>query len=296
MTENDKPCILVVDDTPANLDVLKDLLKEDYRVKVAISGLKCLKIAASEPKPDLILLDIMMPDMNGYEVCEHLKNNTETKSIPVIFVTAKSSIEDEINGLNIGAVDYITKPISPPILKARVKTHLQLHNNAILLEHLVDKQTEVLNSKINELEILSKMQQCELDSLSIEEANDHLLSFFSELFDIDKCAFIFPSSVQKVLHFESNAPEHSESEIERLSEYPGDKKRENCAELEYVISIYSEGEILAYLWYMPIEGTLFDKEKIDRYRHLCSKILKSAFIRREIEEGVDLDSSLKLDL
>ena len=120
-----KLTILAVDDTPANIDVVKGILSELYFVQAAISGAMALKIIAQK-KPDLILLDIMMPDMDGYEVCERLKSNNETRDIPIIFLTAKTEIEDEIRGFELGAVDYITKPISPPILKERVKTHLEL--------------------------------------------------------------------------------------------------------------------------------------------------------------------------
>jgi putative two-component system response regulator len=121
-----KAMILVVDDTPDNLTLMSDLLKSDYRVKVANGGEKALKIATSDLPPDLILLDITMPDIDGYEVCKRLKSNPKTVHIPVIFLTAKSGVEDERIGLELGAVDYITKPISPSIVLARVKNHLAL--------------------------------------------------------------------------------------------------------------------------------------------------------------------------
>jgi putative two-component system response regulator len=124
LNAEEKPTILVVDDTPDNLTLVSNLLKKDYRVRVAISGEKALKIALSEAPPDLILLDVMMPVMDGYEVCQQLRSNALTAHIPIIFLTAKSEVEDERKGLSLGASDYITKPISPPILEARVKTHL----------------------------------------------------------------------------------------------------------------------------------------------------------------------------
>jgi putative two-component system response regulator len=124
LDSGEKPSILVVDDTPDNLTLVSNLLKKDYRVRVAINGEKALKIAFSETPPDLILLDVMMPVMDGYEVCQQLRNSPLTAHIPIIFLTAKSEVEDERKGLSLGASDYITKPISPPILEARVKTHL----------------------------------------------------------------------------------------------------------------------------------------------------------------------------
>ncbi len=128
-----KPTILVVDDTPSDLSLMANLLKADYRVQVANEGANCIKLASSERPPDLILLDIMMADMNGYQVCRRLKSSAATRDIPIIFLTAKTSIEDEQMGLNLGAVDYITKPISPAIVLARVATHLTLKASADFL-------------------------------------------------------------------------------------------------------------------------------------------------------------------
>ncbi len=121
-----KKTVLIVDDIPESLSVMNALLKDFYVVKVAISGEMCLKIASVLPRPDLILLDIMMPDIDGYEVCKRLKADPYTAEIPVIFLTAKVHMEDEQLGFDVGAVDYVTKPVSPPILLARVNTHLQL--------------------------------------------------------------------------------------------------------------------------------------------------------------------------
>ena len=122
----EKATILVVDDTSANLVLMSNLLKNDYKVQIADGGEKALKLAASDWPPDLILLDVMMPDMDGYEVCRRLKRDPKTTNIPVIFLTSMSEVEDEKKGLELGAVDYITKPISPPIVMARVKNHLAL--------------------------------------------------------------------------------------------------------------------------------------------------------------------------
>lgn len=128
-TRKDKQTILVVDDAPVNIDLLSNILSPYYKVKGATNGEKALKIAHKESQPDLILLDIVMPGMNGYEVCEQLKQDPVTALIPVIFITAKTTTEDEQHGLELGAVDYITKPISPAIVKARVNTQLTLKKN-----------------------------------------------------------------------------------------------------------------------------------------------------------------------
>ena len=121
-----KPTVLVVDDAADNLEVISGLLKGLYKVKVAANGEKGLQIARSDSPPDLVLLDIMMPEISGYEVCTQLKADPATHHIPIIFLTALSSAEDERKGLELGAEDYVTKPISPAILLARVKTHLRI--------------------------------------------------------------------------------------------------------------------------------------------------------------------------
>lgn len=137
----DKQVILVVDDVPANIDVLSEILRPTYQVKVVTNGAMALKIAMSKQPPDLILLDIMMPEMDGYEVCRQLKNNPKTRGIPVIFVSAMDEVNDETKGFELGAVDYITKPVSPSIVKARVKTHLALLDQNRVLEKKVKERT-----------------------------------------------------------------------------------------------------------------------------------------------------------
>ena len=145
---DDKPQILIVDDTPENVDVLAGILNKRYRIKVAMDGAKALKIAQGSPPPDLILLDVMMPDMDGYEVCRRLREDATTRDIPVIYVTAKSEVEDETKGFELGAVDYITKPISPAIVEARIKTHLALKQARSRLEGLSKKLSRYLSPQI----------------------------------------------------------------------------------------------------------------------------------------------------
>ena len=129
-----KPTVLIVDDTPDNVQLLSEVLGAGYRTKAATNGNRALKIAFSDDPPDLILLDIMMPDMDGLEVCRRLKENPATRRVPVIFVTAMNEMVDEQKGFAVGAVDYITKPISPPIVLARVRTHLTLYEQSRKLE------------------------------------------------------------------------------------------------------------------------------------------------------------------
>lgn len=150
-----KQTILVVDDSPENIDILNHILKKDYQVHVAINGEKALAIARSDNQPDLILLDIMMPEMDGYQVCEQLKSDYSTRHIPVIFVTARGAIVDETHGFELGAVDYITKPISPPIVKARVKTQLAMHDQNRELANQVRERTKELDD--TRLEIIRRL-------------------------------------------------------------------------------------------------------------------------------------------
>jgi len=136
--------ILIVDDRPENIDILNDVLFPHYRIRIALNGEKALKIAFSASPPDLILLDVMMPGLNGYQVCEKLKSNPDTRTIPVIFVTSMSEADNEEKGLELGAVDYITKPVNPAIVLARVKTHLALYDQARELARLVSQRTAEL--------------------------------------------------------------------------------------------------------------------------------------------------------
>jgi len=143
--------ILAVDDTPENLDVVKGILARDYVVKVAINGPMALKIAEKQ-KPDLILLDVMMPGMDGHEVCARLKSNPETSDVPVIFLTAMDQTSDEAHGFSLGAADYIAKPVNPPILQARVKTHLALKESMDELQRaygIIKTQKDRMEDELN---------------------------------------------------------------------------------------------------------------------------------------------------
>ncbi|MDO8845755.1 MAG: diguanylate cyclase [Methylicorpusculum sp.] len=153
------PIILIVDDMLTNIQILVESLKSKYRIKVSNNGEEALLLAMADPQPDLILLDIMMPVMDGFEVCRLLKSNPKTQSIPIIFITAKDNLSDEEHGLNLGAVDYIIKPFHIPVVAARIRNHIKLKNHADMLENLaqIDPLTHLPNRRrINEV------LQCEL--------------------------------------------------------------------------------------------------------------------------------------
>ena len=168
----EKPTILVVDDTPENLTMMSFLLKDRYKVKVANHGQKALRIAASEPQPDLILLDIMMPEMDGYEVCRQLQQDPQTRNIPIIFLKAKASVEDEEFGLGLGVVDYITKPISPPVVLARVKTHLSLKASADFLRSKSDYLEQEVAKRTREISAIQDVTILAMASLAETRDNE----------------------------------------------------------------------------------------------------------------------------
>src|SRR5580693_7415600 len=143
--------VLLVDDEPANIQIVNSILKDIYKTRVATNGAKALELANQVPAPDLILLDVMMPGMDGYEVCTRLNAASQTRDIPVIFLTGQSAIDDETKGFEVGAVDYIHKPFSPAVVKARVHTHLVLRESR---EQLA-RQLLYIN---NEMEMAQEIQ------------------------------------------------------------------------------------------------------------------------------------------
>lgn len=170
MIDGALPTILIVDDSPENLTVLSELLQPNYRVRAATSGEKALRIAATAPRPDLILLDVMMPGMDGYEVFTRLRADPLTSEIPVIFVTAMDSAEAELRGLDVGAVDYIAKPIIPPILLARVHTQLELKQAR---DWLQDQNAYL------ETELARRMSE----NLVVQDVSIHALAHLAEIRD-----------------------------------------------------------------------------------------------------------------
>jgi len=170
--------VLVVDDTADNLMLMNDLLSAHYTVKVASSGTRALKIANSVEPPDLILLDIMMPEMDGYEVCRQLKANPATRDIPVIFLTAKSETSDEQMGFELGAVDYITKPISPPIVLARVKTNLTLKAAADFLKDknvFLEQEVAQRTQEVRDIQDVTILTMASLAETRDNETGNHII-------------------------------------------------------------------------------------------------------------------------
>ncbi|MCJ2164384.1 MULTISPECIES: response regulator [unclassified Pseudodesulfovibrio] len=186
MDTADRPTVLVVDDNRLNIDLLVDILKDDYKLLVALNGISALELIQNT-LPDIILLDIMMPEMDGYEVCKRLKSAPRTQSIPIIFITAKAQTEDEAKGLSLGAVDYITKPVNPAIVQARIKTHLALYNQNRELEEKVRVRTSELESSREKANEASKAKSAFLANISHELRTplNHIMGLSSLLLEMD---------------------------------------------------------------------------------------------------------------
>ena len=166
-----KPAVLIVDDAPDNIALISSLLKETYRVKAATSGELALSLVEGSSPPDLVLLDIVMPGMDGYEVCRRMKANPASADIPVIFLTARSEAHDEEKGLGLGAIDYITKPISPPIMLARIRTHLRLKS---VSDFLKDKNAYLESEVARRTEEIGMVQDATMIALgSLAETRDN---------------------------------------------------------------------------------------------------------------------------
>ncbi len=173
-----KPIVLVVDDTPQNLKLMVELLRDQYLTLVANSGPRALAVARGSQRPDVILLDIMMPEMDGYEVLRQLKEDETTRHIPVIFLTAKSEVDDETRGLELGAVDYITKPISPPIVLARLKAQLLIKDAADFLRDKNQYLEAEVNKRTKQIEAIQDVTVLAMSSMAEtrdNETGNHIL-------------------------------------------------------------------------------------------------------------------------
>lgn len=166
------PTILLVDDTKENLSVIGQMLRPLYHVRVANSGQRALLALQNPPRPDLILLDVMMPDMNGYQVLEHLRANPQWRDIPVIFVTALNADDDEEHGLALGAVDYVTKPVKPALLLARVHAQLELKQARDRLTHQNAFLDAEVRRRMAENELIKNLSLFALATLAEKRDNE----------------------------------------------------------------------------------------------------------------------------
>jgi CheY-like chemotaxis protein len=186
--------VLLVDDEPANIQIVNSILKDTYKTRIATSGVKALELANQVPAPDLILLDVMMPTMDGYEVCCRLKSADHTRDIPVIFLTGQTEIADETKGFDVGAVDYIHKPFSPAVVQARVRTHLVLRGiREQLAMQLQTIQGEMDTARQIQLSILPR----EIPAINGLDMAARVISMTSSLSTITELEFwwrMFPAT------------------------------------------------------------------------------------------------------
>lgn len=300
--------ILIVDDTPANIKLLNDILRNTYRISVAISGRDALDIARKEP-PDMILLDIMMPEMDGYEVCQRLKASAETANIPIIFITAKTEIEDEQYGLELGAVDYITKPISPPITLARIKNHLELKQARDHLEELVTERTRQLQRKVDELEARDRLVRFQMQSPDVHVAGREILKEISELLDTDELRLFSPNSYDgslelQVIHEQSGTQPNLENtlETEEAQNLVGqvfmEKKLRFTAHLIASPILYQQEILGVILVAIKAAETEQQDDMIGvlwRMANEAAMVLRMVNLTEEIKnDGIDFDSLLDM--
>ena len=201
MEAEPKPKILIVDDVPANIKIVGEAIRSDYNIAIATNGEKALDIVFGENPPDLILLDIIMPDIDGYEVCERIKKNEATENIPIIFITSKSEVDDEARGFEAGVVDYIIKPFSLPVVRARVKTHLELKRQQDELRALNETKNRFLGTAAhdlrNPLSSIRGLTELMLEGATGEiteeqkemlsmvfDTSDHMLALVNDLLDV----------------------------------------------------------------------------------------------------------------
>lgn len=205
--------ILVVDDTEENIDVLVDLLSEDYKLLVALNGKRALELALAN-KPDLILLDIMMPEMNGYDVCKALKSDESTIHIPIVFITALRDDSNEELGISLGAVDYIVKPFNPALVKARVKNHLKLKSYQDNLEKLVMLRTAQIERTqlviIKSMGVLAEYRDPETGE-HIKRTQNYVKILANCLKNIDKFRSYFTEEI--ILSLFKSAPLHDVGKV-----------------------------------------------------------------------------------
>jgi class 3 adenylate cyclase len=217
---SDRQIILVVDDTPANIEVANNTLKNTYTIKVALNGTKALALAKAVPQPDLILLDVMMPEMDGYEVCRRLKSDPSTFDIPIIFLTGKTDAEDETRGLELGAIDYIHKPFVPLVVQARVRTYLALRK----AQEQVAEEKRKLDRLLDNMLPASAVAEIKLTGGVVPRRFENVAVLFSDLVGFTNyCDRHDPEEVVRELEslfviFESCARRHGLEKIKTVGD------------------------------------------------------------------------------
>lgn len=318
--------VLIVDDTPKNIQVLGTVLKkENYQINVAQNGLQALDVV-QKVKPDLILLDVMMPELDGFETCKRLKASDDTKEIPVIFLTAKTEQEDIIKGFELGAVDYVTKPFNSIELLARVHTHLTLYKLQKRLEQLVAERTaqlaeanEKLEFQVRELEGRDKLVHIQMSNPTLQEAHEGIIQVIDDVLHDAKVKIYRPDADEKNLELKAalglfgkgilhDGEEMELSKTETISLQDSDSifvqsfsdgkpKKENN---EAIIPVLYGEKALGVIWIGNIETSEEDQETVLnslwRLAREAALVLRAAQVTSDMEAGdIDVDALLKMD-
>ena len=301
------PKVLIVDDTKTNIAILVEALREDYKLGVATSGAKALEYV-EENMPDLILLDIMMPGMDGYEVCARLKAEEKTREIPVIFITAMTEIEDKTRGFELGAVDYITKPFEVIEVRARVQTHLKIEQYRKELEQQNRELREArsrLQHQVKELEGRDRLVRAQMSVATSTEACEEILQVVEEVLGCAQGAIYQPNEAGDALEVGGVLGAEvldGVVEVTREGSLVAEAFREGGqkkSEAGIAVPLLYRKKVLGLLWVKGMEiGEVEEKEGLQTLWRLAGEgalVLQAARLAEELESG-NLEVGDLLDL
>lgn len=318
MSENENSRILIVDDTVKNIQVLGTILKQEgYQLNVAQNGKQALDVVG-KVKPDLILLDVMMPEMDGFEACGHLKANPETADIPVIFLTAKIETEDIVKGFELGAVDYVTKPFNPTELLKRVDTHLSLYHLRRKLEDLVAERTAHLQHRVRELDARDKLMHLQSSTESLLEGYEAILQVVEDVFKVDQAMIYRLDSsettltVKAALGLEASGVIQDETEVG--AQAPVDTQSDALVAQAFreqkpvmddqsgvATPVLHEENILGILWVNTLGNAELDVDaELEAFWRIgleAGLVIQAAQVTEDLETGeIDVSALLNLDI
>ncbi|MBT3604159.1 MAG: response regulator [Candidatus Latescibacteria bacterium] len=318
MSEKQNSRILIVDDTVKNIQVLGTILKQEgHQLNVAQNGQQALDVVG-KVKPDLILLDVMMPEMDGFEACTHLKANPETVDIPVVFLTAKIETEDIVKGFDLGAVDYVTKPFNPTELLKRVDTHLSLYHLRRKLEELVAERTAHLQHRVRELDARDKLMHLQSSAGSLTEVYENILRVVEDVFKAQKVVLYRPDAAnvalgaKAALGLDEAGVIQDESALGALPPVAVDqddliaqafRDQKSCTDDNGAAAtpILHEENVLGIIWVDTLGNAELDVESeleaFWRIGHETALVIQSAQVTEDLETGeIDVSALLNLDI
>ena len=315
MSENQGSRILIVDDTVKNIQVLGTILKQEgYQLNVAQNGKQALDVV-SKVHPDLILLDVMMPEMDGFEACEHLKNDPETADIPVIFLTAKIETDDIVKGFELGAVDYVTKPFNPTELLVRVDTQLSLYNLRRKLEDLVAERTVQLQYRVRELDARDRLVHLQMSAPPLPEVFEALLRVLEDVIKANKAAIYRPDETNDNLaltatlgfgdagqiDLEPDSVAVAVQDATPVAQAFREKKSISEDEQGIAAPILYNDKVLGVIWIDTLDNVELDEDiVVESFWHLSQEAalaIHSAQVVEDLDSGdIDVSALLNVDL